>query len=175
MTKNGQCFSIFSNLWFYIGSGNSHLDSENITRIKNIYGINKLLNLDSKTGFWPDTLAKYNQYDPTIIAQLQIRNNDRLIAIYKTISQYINNIISNPTTIHNNGKTIDNIVLIHTSDTNNTECLIGLYIYFLCKYSNVDVKTATEILRTKIHMNTHTNIHMTDDMKKFLIINCSNK
>ena len=52
MSQSGHIFSLFSNLWFYIGSGDETTDIEHITKIKHIHGITKAINLDTKTAFW---------------------------------------------------------------------------------------------------------------------------
>lgn len=174
MANSGRIFSIFSNLWFYIGSGNTSNDTDSLIKIKQIHGITKTINLDSKTGFWPNTIARYDQYDPTIAAQLQLRNCEQLTEQYKSLSNMITTIITKPSSITSSGKTKDHNVLIYTLNPRNIECLLGLYIYFLCTKTGIDLKTATEILKTKIQINTSTHIFtFSDYMKKYLYIKCT--
>lgn len=178
MSINGQLFSIFSNIWFYIGEGNTASDTENINQIKQIYGINKAINLDNKVNFWGDTMSKFNQYDPSIVVQLQINNSVQLAKIFLNITNIIKQLITNPSTLDSRGHYKDHMILFYTINPYNSECLIGLYIYFLCKICGLNIKTATELLKTKIQLNTTKNsnaiVHMSNDMKKFLILHCIN-
>lgn len=176
MPNTGHIFCIFSNLWFYIGSGNNGSDTENITKIKQIHGITKCINLDAKTCFWYNTIAKYADYDPAISAQLQIRNSTQLKECFDNLTNMITALLTKPATLTKLGSIKDHIVLFYTIDTRNSECLLGLYLYYLCKTTGVDITTAIEILKTKIQLNNPAGgsaiIQFSDDMKKFLYLHC---
>lgn len=179
MSANGHIFCLFSNLWFYTGSGDHNKDTENITKIKQVHGINKCINLDAKTGFWSETIAKYQQYDPTIVAQLRLHNSTQLLDVYKTLSNMISTLILKPSTFTSSGTSKDHMVLIYTINVNNIECLFGLYLYYLCKITGANITTAIEILKTKIQIATlggqRTIINFTDDMKKLLYLQCESR
>lgn len=177
MPLSGHLYNIFSNLWFYIGTGDNITDIGNITKIKQIHGVTKCLNLDDKTGFWSSTISKLDQYDPSISAQLQIRNSSQLLDSFKALTHMITTLLTKPSGIDKNKLCKDHIMLIYTSNTENTECLLGLYIYILCKTTGMDMTSATEILKSKIQINTpgvdNAIVRFSDYMKKFLYLNCN--
>lgn len=177
MPSSGHIFCLFSNLWFYIGTGDPGYDTETITKIKQVHGMTRCINLDTKLGFWSESMAKYQQYDPAIVAQLQLRNSKRLADTYKSLCNMITAIITKPTGLTKTGSVTDHMILLYTINPLNAECLIALYLYYLCKTSKIDIKTATEILKTKIQMHAPGSkraiVQFTDDMKKFLYLHCN--
>lgn len=174
MSQSGHIFSLFSNLWFYIGSGDETTDIEHITKIKHIHGITKAINLDTKTAFWSNTISKYSEYDPAIAAQLSVHNNNQLRTVYDKLTSMITSLLIKPSNLTKYGKPNDHVILFYTINPLNSECLLGLYLSYLCKTTCMDIKSATEVLKTKIQLTTpggqRSIVRFSNDMKKFLYL-----
>lgn len=153
--------NIFSNIWIYVSNyeisskENKNLYNEymyEITKIKQIHNIKKAINLDNEVRFWRDKTQFINE----IQQQILINRQKNLIKIYDKCINLLEKYLYNSESL-----------LLYSFDIH--ECIIGLYLYFLKKKGNVQLKKSRLTLLSKF---TGLNIELSDDMKKLIYIIC---
>ena len=154
-------FNIFSNIWVYLSNyeiNNNENKKEfnefmyDISKIKQIHHINKVINIDNEIKFWRENSNFINEIQEQIILNKQ----KQMIKIYNKYSTVIQKYIVSS----------EKLLLISFS---NHEFIIGLYLFFLKKIGNLNLDKSRNTLLSKF---TGLNIELSDNMKKLLYLVC---
>ena len=158
-------YNMFSNVWLFFGY--NHQEHDHILKkVKALHGITKMLCLDDLCKFWVSGISNTDSYAPEIRQQMIIDRRTKLISIYKNIAAQIDIAIR-----ANNSESAPTVLCLYTLSPLAFECLIGAYLYYLNKRASMSLVSAARALSSKI---TGVEYQMTEEMKQFLYLVCSN-
>jgi hypothetical protein len=161
-------YNVFSNVWLFFGYNNK--EHEHILRkIKAMHGITKLISIDDLCKFWITGIGGQNNngesYNHAIKQQIIIDRRAKLQTIYKQIAGQIDIAIRS-----NNSESTPVVLGLYTLNPIAFECLIGAYLYYICKRASMTLANSARALTSKI---SGVEYQMTDEMKQFLFLICS--
>lgn len=135
--------NLFSNVWFYL-SNQSIKIKENpdsykkelqiLKRIQQYQNIDKLINIDQETKFWNSNI----DFHPEIKAKILLDKQNKLDTTYAKLLLLTKQKITHP----------DENILFYSIE--NTECLIGFYLYLLKRCSNTELQYGLISLKSKM-------------------------
>lgn len=135
--------NIFSNIWFYLSNKSIKIKEDPdaykkelhiLKRIQQYQNIEKLINIDQETKFWNSNV----DFHPEIKAKIILDKQNNLDSIYNKLLLLTKKKITHP----------DESILFYSIE--NTECLIGFYLYLLKKYCNMELHNGLVALKSKM-------------------------
>lgn len=162
-------YNLFSNVWFFFGY--NHQEHDHILKkVKAMHGITKLISVEELCQFWTQGIGGSNPsgelYEPSIRQQMILDRRAKLVKIYKHTAHQIDIAL-----LSNNQDSAPVVLGIYTLNPNSFECLIGIYLYYLNTRASMTLANSARSLSSKI---TGIDYQMTEEMKQFLFLVCSN-
>jgi len=159
-------FNIFSNVWLFFGYNTKEHDHI-LKKVKALHGITKLISLDELCKFWIAGIEA-GGYTPEIRQQMIIDRRTKLTAIYRNTTAQIDIAIKT-----NNLENAPTVLCIYTlNQYGGFECLVGLYLYYLNTRASMSLAHSARALSSKV---SGVEYQMTEEMKQFLYLTCSNE
>lgn len=159
-------YNLFSNVWFFFGYNQKEHDHI-LKKVKAMHGITKLISIDDLCLFWTQGIGSTGEsYDPSIRQQMLLDRRAKLTRIYKQIATQIDIAL-----MANNQDAAPVVLSIYSLNQASFECLIGMYLYYLNTRAAMTLANAAMSLSSKI---TGIDYQMTEEMKQFLFLVCSN-
>lgn len=149
--------NFYSNIWIYYNIDlNKDKFLTNISKIKLLHNIKKIINLDSEFMFWD---FNENIFNDLIATQVILDKKSKCLFQLKKHSKLLETYIINNTQI---------LIITYSK----IQILVTLLIFFLNKKGNIKLKNGIITINSKLPLG-H-NFKLNDNLKSLLLSECNN-
>lgn len=135
--------NIFSNIWFYLSNKSIKIKEDPtaykkelsiLKKIQQYQNIEKIINIDQESKYWNLNV----DFHPEIKSKILLDKQKKLDSTYAKLLLLTKKKITHP----------DETILFYSIE--NTECLMGFYVYLLKKICNMDLQSGLISLKSKM-------------------------